>query len=59
MHLRYCFLILAISLLRPLAVQAQGKIEINVGVSTPGVDELIDTKFFDMGFESLDRKSVV
>lgn len=54
MHLRYCFLILAISLLRPLAVQAQGKIEINVGVSTPGVDELIDTKFFDMGFESFD-----
>ena len=53
MHLRHCLLFtLAFSLLRPLAVQAQEKFEINVGVSTPGLDELMDTRWSDLGLES-------
>ena len=53
MHLRHCLLFtLAFSLLRPLAVQAQEKFEINVGVSTPGIDELMDTRWSDLGLES-------
>ena len=52
MHLRNCLLFTsALSLLRPFAVQAQEKFEINVGISTPGVYELKDTRWQYLGAE--------
>lgn len=50
-------LTLAFSLLRPLAAIAQEKFEINVGISTPGLDEVQDTKLFYLGVESFDMYS--
>lgn len=58
MHLRNCLLLtLAFSLLRPLAAYTQERFEINVGISTPGLDEVQDTKLFFLGVESFDTYS--
>ena len=53
MHLRNCLLFtIAFSLLPPIAVQAQEKFDINVGISTPGMYEVKDTRLYELGVES-------
>ena len=50
MHLRNCLLLtLVFSLSWPLMLRAQEKLEINVGLSTPGLGEMSDYRFFYIG----------
>lgn len=57
MKLRNCLLLtFVLSLSWPLMIQAQEKrrFEINVGVSTPGLFEMRDTRWYDIGYETFD-----
>ena len=56
MHLRNCLLLsLGFLLSWPMTIRAQEKFEINVGISTPGIDEMRDTRWYYLGTESFEN----